>query len=194
MKIIGITGGVGSGKSSVLSYLAEQYNAYICQADHVAWELQMPGEVCYRQIVNAFGKGILHPDGTIDRQELGRIVFADKKRLLELNGIMHPAVKDRIRMLIEKQKKIETSIFVLEAALLLEEHYDEICDEMWYIHTSEPVRRDRLKQSRQYTDERIDQILSSQMKEEVFEERCDRIIENSGSFEETIRQIKEIME
>lgn len=194
MKIIGITGGVGSGKSSVLSYLAEQYNAYICQADHVAWELQMPGEVCYRQIVNAFGKGILHLDGTIDRQELGRIVFADKKRLLELNGIMHPAVKDRIRMLIEKQKKIETSIFVLEAALLLEEHYDEICDEMWYIHTSEPVRRDRLKQSRQYTDERIDQILSSQMKEEVFEERCDRIIENSGSFEETIRQIKEIME
>lgn len=194
MKIIGITGGVGSGKSSVLSYLAEQYNAYICQADHVAWELQMPGEVCYRQILNAFGKGILHPDGTIDRQELGRIVFADKKRLLELNGIMHPAVKDRIRMFIEEQKKIETSIFVLEAALLLEEHYDEICDEMWYIHTSEPVRRDRLKQSRQYTDERIDQILSSQMKEEVFEERCDRIIENSGSFEETIRQIKEIME
>lgn len=194
MKIIGITGGVGSGKSSVLSYLAEQYNAYICQADHVAWELQMPGEVCYRQIMNAFGKGILHADGTINRQELGRIVFADKKRLLELNEIMHPAVKDRIRMLIEEQKKIETSIFVLEAALLLEEHYDEICDEMWYIHTSEPVRRDRLKQSRQYTDERIDQILSSQMKEEVFKESCDRIIENSGSFEETIRQIKEIME
>ncbi len=193
MKIIGITGGVGSGKSCVLSYLEEQYNAYICQADHVAWELQMPGEACYKQIVATFGNEILTSEQLIDRKKLGAIVFSDEKQLHRLNDIMHPAVKERIRSLIEEQRQVGQPLFVLEAALLLEEHYDAICDELWYIYSSEPVRRERLKSSRGYTDERIDQIISSQMQPTVFREKCDRIIDNSGSFEETCRQIKEIM-
>ena len=193
MKIIGITGGVGSGKSRVLSYLAEEYGAFVCQADHVAWELQMPGASCYEQILSVFGRGILQDDGTINRKKLGQIVFADKERLQELNAIMHPAVKEKISLIINEQKQTDTNLFVLEAALLLEEHYDAICDEVWYIYTSEPVRRERLKSSRQYTDERINAIISTQKDEMFFREVCDKIIDNSSAFEETCRQIKEIM-
>lgn len=191
MKMIGITGGVGSGKSRVLSFLEETYDAVVCQADQVAWKLQEPGEKCYQEIVEHFGTGILNEDGTINRKALGKIVFGDEAQLLVLNAIMHPAVKNEIRNQIQKEAEKNVNLFVLEAALLIEEHYDEICDELWYIYTDEEVRRQRLKESRQYSDEKIDAIMASQLSEEVFRTACQRVIENSGTFEETCAQIND---
>ena len=191
MKIIGITGGVGSGKSRILSYMEERFQAVVCQADHVAWDLQKPGEVCYKEIVSYFGTGILNKDETIDRKVLGQIVFSNEEELLKLNAITHPAVKDAIRKQIESEVKRGIELFVIEAALLIEEHYDEICDELWYIYTDRQVRRERLKTSRQYTDEKIDAIMASQLPEEIFRERCQKIINNSGDFEETCIQLEE---
>jgi dephospho-CoA kinase len=156
MKIIGITGGVGSGKSRVLSYMEEQFKAVICQADHVAWELQEPGQKCYIEIVEHFGREILHDDGTINRKKLGQIVFNNQDELLVLNEIMHPAVKEAIVEQIKMEREKKTEYFVLEAALLLEDGYKQICDEMWYIYTDEMTRRLRLKESRAYSDEKID--------------------------------------
>lgn len=194
MKIIGITGGVGSGKSRVLSYMEEAFQAVICQADHVAWDLQKPGETCYQKIVVHFGKEILNADLTINRKALGQIVFHDERELQKLNEITHPAVKQEIKKRIFKAKENETALFVLEAALLIEEHYDEICDELWYIYTDERIRRDRLKESRQYSNEKIDAIMASQLPEAVFREKCQRIINNSNSFEETSAQLIEAIE
>lgn len=194
MKIIGITGGVGSGKSRVLSYIEEKHQAVICQADHVAWEIQKPGKRCYDQIVEEFGTSILNEDQTINRKELGQIVFHNEKKLLRLNAIMHPAVKETIKNTIQEERAKGTKIFVLEAALLIEEHYDEICDELWYIYTDESIRRIRLKESRQYSDEKIDSIMASQLSEEVFRAECQRIIENSGAFELTAKQIDDAIE
>lgn len=191
MKMIGITGGVGSGKSRVLSFLEETYDAVVCQADQVAWKLQEPGEKCYQEIVEHFGTGILNEDGTINRKALGKIVFGNEAQLLVLNAIMHPAVKNEIRNQIQKEAEKNVNLFVLEAALLIEEHYDEICDELWYIYTDEEVRRQRLKESRQYSDEKIDAIIASQLSEEVFRTACQRVIENSGTFEETCAQIND---
>lgn len=194
MKIIGITGGVGSGKSRVLSYIEETFSAVICQADHVAWELQMPGQRCYQEIIKHFGNGILNEDKTINRKALGQVVFHDEKELLILNEITHPAVKREIQDRIKREQEAGTAaFFVLEAALLIEEHYDEICNELWYIYTDEPIRRQRLKESRQYTDEKIDAIMASQLSEEVFRRQCDRVILNSGDFAETQNQIAEAM-
>lgn len=193
MKIIGITGGVGSGKSRVLSYMKDQYGAVVCQADHVAWELQEPGQKCYIQIVTHFGKNILNEDRTINRRELGQIVFSDNKKLLVLNGIMHPAVKETIVEQIEKEQKNGTEYFVLEAALLLEDGYSQICDELWYIYTGEKTRRLRLKESRAYSDEKIDAIMASQLSEEIFRKECQIVIDNSGDFEDTCYQIDEAM-
>ena len=193
MKIIGITGGVGSGKSRVLSYMEEQFKAVICQADHVAWELQEQGQKCYAEIVEHFGREILHDDGTINRKKLGQIVFNDNKELLVLNEIMHPAVKEAIVELIQIEREKQIEYFVLEAALLLEDGYKQICDEMWYIYTDEMTRRCRLKESRAYSDAKIDAIMASQLSEEVFRKECQIVIDNSGDFEDTCYQIDEAM-
>ena len=189
MKIIGITGGVGSGKSRVLSYMEEKHQAVICQADHVAWKIQEPGQECYHKIVEEYGTSILNEDKTINRKALGQIVFHNDGKLLVLNAIMHPAVKEAIKCAIEDEKAKGTELFVLEAALLIEEHYDEICDELWYIYTDEQIRRNRLKESRQYSDEKIDAIMATQLSEDVFRRECQRVIENSEEFEKTAKQI-----
>ncbi len=193
MKIIGITGGVGSGKSRVLSYMKEQFGAVICQADHVAWALQEPGQRCHMEIIERFGNDILNEDGTINRKKLGQIVFRDKKQLLVLNGIMHPAVKETIVETIQSEKEKGTSYFVLEAALLLEDDYNQICDELWYIYADEKIRRLRLKESRAYSDEKIDAIMASQLSEATFREKCQVMIDNSGDFEDTCSQIDKAM-
>ena len=193
MKIIGITGGVGSGKSRVLSFLEEKYNAIICQADHVAWKLQEPGQRSYLEIVEYFGKTILNDDQTINRGALGQIVFNDVAKLQKLNEITHPAVKDYIKeqILIEKEKGSE--LFIIEAALLLEDHYEKICDEIWYIFAREEVRRERLKESRNYTDEKIDSMIAKQQTESYFRKHCQLTIDNSGNFEDTCIQIEKAM-
>lgn len=193
MKIIGITGGVGSGKSRVLSYMEERFDAVVCQADHVAWKLQEPGQRCYKEIVKHFGNEILNEDGTINRRKLGQIVFNDNEQLLVLNGIMHPAVKESIVETIQLEKEKGTTYFVLEAALLLEEGYNQICDELWYIYTDEKNRRLRLKESREYSDEKIDAIMASQLPEETFRKECQIVIDNSGDFEDTCYQIDKAM-
>ena len=193
MKVIGITGGVGSGKSRVLSYMEETYSAFICQADHVAWELQKPGQKCYIEIVEHFGRDILNEDGTINRMKLGQIVFANNEELSVLNDIMHPAVKETIVKRIHAECENGCKYFLIEAALLLEDGYKQICDEMWYIYTDETTRRLRLKESRAYTDEKIDAIMTSQLSEEVFRTECEIVIDNSGDFEDTCYQIEKFM-
>ena len=193
MKIIGITGGVGSGKSQVLTFMKERFGAVICQADQVAWELQEPGEKCYQDIVKCFGGEILNADKTINRKALGEIVFGNDAQLRVLNGIMHPAVKAEINAIIQKEREKGTTLFVLEAALLIEEHYDEICDELWYISTDEQIRRHRLKESRNYSDEKIKAIMESQLPEEIFRKACKRVVDNNGTFEKTCMQVEDLI-
>ncbi|HBA63795.1 MAG TPA: dephospho-CoA kinase, partial [Lachnospiraceae bacterium] len=92
-----------------------------------------PGTECYKQIIGDFGAGILQEDGRIDRPALAEIVFGHPKELEKLNAALHPAVKEEVRRRIEEEKKRGTALFILEAALLLEDGYDRICDEIWYI-------------------------------------------------------------
>lgn len=193
MKVVGITGGVGSGKSMVLAHLKEAYHGMVYELDQVAKDLQRKGTSCYEEIVQCFGSGILAKDGELDRKHLAEIVFSTPEKLEQLNHIVHPAVTDYVLQEIEGARNTGVKYFFIEAALLLENDYDAICDELWYIHTSESVRRERLKASRGYTDHKIDEIIASQLPEEVFFQRCDYVIENSGDFEETKRQIGELL-
>ena len=133
MKVLGITGGVGSGKSEVLDYLESRYGAYVCQMDEVA-------------------------------------------------------VLDYVKKDIEKRKKEGRKLYVLESALLAEAG-QELCDKIWYIYTEENVRRIRLERSRGYTQEKITQMMASQLSVEQFRENCTDVIDNSGDFKETKRQI-----
>lgn len=191
MKIIGITGGIGSGKSCVLTIMEETYNVVICQTDVVAHRLQKKDEECYRKIVEEFGNAILGEDREIDRKKLGGIVFHDVDKLQKLNEIVHPAVKIQVKEEIEEARKKNCKIFLIESALLLEDHYEEICDELWYIYANETVRRERLKTSRLMTNEKIDLVMKSQASEETFRKYCHRVIDNSGTIEETKKQIEQ---
>ena len=189
MRKIGITGGIGSGKSRVLAYLNEACGAVICQADLVAHQVQLPGEDCYRKVVQTFGETILNPDGTINRKVLGGIVFGQPEKLEKLNEIVHPAVNERIREEMKKTQKEGKALFILEAALLTEPVYREMLDEIWYIHVPREIRMERLRSSRGYTDEKMYAVFANQPSEETFTEASDLVIENGGSFEETEKQI-----
>ena len=189
MKIIGVTGGVGAGKSTVLNYLEKRYGAKLILADLVGHEVMEPGHEAYEQVVKVFGQEIVSEDKTIDRKALGAIVFADEKKRMILNRIIHPAVRQEILRRLEEAELSHLSSVVVEAALFLEENYDAFCDETWYIYTDEKIRRQRLKESRGYSDERIDQIFRSQKTHEEFQKRCLFMIDNNGSEEETFRQI-----
>lgn len=190
MKVLGITGGVGSGKSEILKYLKEEYGAAVCQMDETARELQRKGTECFRKIAEAFGSGIVGGDGELDRRKLGARVFSDPQELRRLNSIVHPEVLRRVREDIEAHEAAGEKLYVLEAALLPEVGR-ELCDELWYIYVPENVRRERLKASRQYTDGKITDMITSQPSEEAFREACTAVIDNGGPFENTQRQIGE---
>ena len=190
MKVIGITGGVGAGKSEILKYLKEKHGAVIIEADKVGHLLMEPGGACYYSIVEKFGSSILNGDQTINRGKLAKIVFADETLLGELNKIIHPRVKSHIVSEIAKERAYHrTKYFVVEAALLIEDHYDVVCDELWYIHTDAEVRAKRLKASRGYDDEKIASIMANQKSPEEFRSACQAVIDNSGDLTSTYEQI-----
>ena len=185
MKIIGITGGVGAGKSTVLDHLEKQYNACVLQADKIGHLVMEPGGICYGQVIALFGKQ------TIDRKMVSDVVFAHEEMRQKLDDIIHPAVKSYILDKIEEQKKAGCTLMIVEAALLLEDHYDAFCDKVWYIHTDQEIRIERLMSSRGYTREKAENIIARQATEGFFREHADYIIQNNGDLDETWRQIEE---
>lgn len=188
MKTIGITGGVGAGKSEILNYIDKNYNCKIVLADKLAYELESPGNECFEQIVDVIGSECLDRDGFIDKKKMAALIFSDPKILDKVNGILHPAVKKYVLNLINSIND-QYDYFFLEAALLIEEEYDKILDELWYIRADAEVRRKRLKDSRGYSDEKIDSIFESQLSDEVFLKHCKTVIDNNGNLTETYNQI-----
>jgi len=193
MKVIGITGGVGSGKTQVLEYLNDKYGATICLTDEVARRLQRKGGDVFDAIVAHFGEEILDDKGELDRQKLGSIVFTDNEELAVLNSLVHPAVKEEVKKEIRKEERKNTNLFLLESALLIEDDYEEICGEVWYIHVDADIRKKRLMYARGYSEKRVDNIIASQMKKREYMMNCDRVIDNSGVFVETTMQLDRII-
>lgn len=193
MEFIGITGGVGAGKSEILRFIQENYNAKILLADEVAHDLMKPGRECYDKIVKAFpGEDIFTEDGQFDGGKLAEVIFSDDEKRERMNRIVHPAVKEEILGIYQKEKeKGKFSYFILEAALLIEEGYDKICDRLWYIDTGREIRRQRLKQSRGYSDGKIDSIFNSQLSEEEYRKHAALVIDNNGTLEDTIYQVRQ---
>lgn len=194
MHVIGITGGVGAGKTKILTYLSEHYSCRIILADGVANQLKEPGQKCYEEIVTLLGTQILKPDGTIDRLKMAERIFSDRELLQHVNEIIHPAVKEYILQAIEEERRRNKIDFLfLEAALLIEEGYESIVDELWYIYADEAVRAERLKVNRQYSDEKIQKILRSQLSDAEYRAHCSTVIDNGVALEETYRQIEKKM-
>ena len=193
MKVIGLTGGVGAGKTQILEYLNNKYGATICQADAVGKKLQKKGTECFDAIVAHFGTEILDAKGELDREKLADIVFSDKVELSVLNSIVHPAVKEEIYKKIAKEERKNTNLFILESAILIEDHYEEICDELWYIYVEDSIRKKRLIYARGYDSKKVDDIIAAQLPKSMFMKHCDRVIDNSNTFEETKIQLDKIV-
>lgn len=189
-RVLGVTGGVGSGKSTVLGFLKEDFGAEVIEADEVARQLMEPGEAAYQAVVQEFGEGILSPYPAIDRGKLAAIVFADEMKLQRLNALTHPLVKEEV---LRRIATSPASLVVFESAIPRQAFMREICDEIWYIHVPEEERIRRLMSSRNYTEEKCRQIMASQMSDEEFRALADRVIENGGSPEETRKQIRELL-
>lgn len=189
MKIIGITGGIGSGKTEVLTYIQNKYNCEIIIADEVAHRVKEPGEKCYGELTALLGKEILSADGQIDRVKMAEKIFGDEAVLLKVNQLIHPAVKDYILKKIAEAACRKIDFLFIEAALLIEDGYTDIADELWYIFAEEETRRKRLREHRNYSDEKITGILSRQLSEEEYKKHCRVLINNGGNIEETYQQI-----
>ncbi|MCR4806176.1 MAG: dephospho-CoA kinase [Lachnospiraceae bacterium] len=196
MKVIGITGGIGAGKTTVLNIIRETCSCYILLADEAAHEVKKKGHVCYDELVSLLGSGILGADGEIDKPMMADIIFkkGNEELLEQVNDIIHPRVREYILEKIEEYRKLRSvDYFFIEAALLIEDGYREICDELWYIYAPRDVRAGRLKESRNYTDDKIRNIMDKQKDDSFFRANCDRVIDNPGSLLETRRQIEAIL-
>ncbi len=192
-RVIGITGGIGSGKSEAIRYLESRYQATALRADEISRAQMRSSGVCFEEVRSLFGEEVLTPDGELNRAEIARRVFSDRELLERLNAITHPAVHEEVQARVAEARAIGGRLVCVEAALLLEENYDAICDEVWYIYAKEEIRRDRLRRSRGYSNEKIDAIMENQLSEEEFRARCDLVIENSGDASALRAQIDERM-
>lgn len=190
---IGVTGGVGAGKSLVLSYLRDAHGAVIIMLDEVGRELMEPDGACFKPVVELFGPEVVQKDGTLDRPLIAKKMFNDEDLRAKLNGIIHPAVLKETMRRIYKAEDEGVRLLIVESAILLETNYDAICDEVWYIYADARVRAERLRESRGYDDARIKKTMEAQMTDEEFKKRADHVIDNSGDFELTKGQIDEIL-
>ena len=188
MLVIGITGGVGCGKSTAVDIMRETYGARTLIADNLGHEAMEPGTAAYGEILRVFGDEVVLPDGEIDRGRLAEIIYADDAKREQLNGIIHPFVKERIR---ERMREWEDEpLVVLETAILFETGCETLCDEVWGVLADRDVRIGRLVRTRGYSEEKAVSIMEKQMGDEEFIRRCHRILYNNGSVEELEDQIK----
>lgn len=185
MKVIGLTGGIACGKSTVARILSD-LGAVVVDADAVVHRLQEPGQEVYRQIVEAFGPSILAPDGRLDRAALGRIVFADPEALARLEALTHPAVIAEVERLLGQ---ITAPAAVVEAVKLVEAGMHERCDSLWLVVCRPEVQASRLA-SRGLDEAAIRARLRAQPAVDGMAAIADVVIENSGSSAETRRQVE----
>lgn len=207
IRILGITGGVGSGKSAVMDILEKDYGAKIILADLVSHELMEPGMAVYEEILAAFGPEITGkssdagpetPGPPIDRAKLGQIVFSNPEKLALLNRITHTGVADeirkRIRSYISGRPRSDARLLIaVEAALLIGSGLEPDLDSLWYIYVNEEERIRRLMAGRGYSREYAKSIANRQLSDHDFRENCDVIIDNSGDLSETRKQIDRIL-
>lgn len=186
--IIGLTGEIGNGKSTVTDILKEYgYQAFIC--DDIANDIMMNNTKVYEDIIQLFGNEIIREDLALDKRKISDIVYKDEEMLIKLNKIIHPAVIDFIKNNLKPDNN-----YVIESAILFDTDLVLLCDKIIYVYTNYEERLKRLSESRNLSEEKIKEILSNQMESEDFKEKSDYVIDNSFSPSDTKEQLKKILD
>ncbi|HYR42796.1 MAG TPA: dephospho-CoA kinase [Terriglobia bacterium] len=189
---VGLTGGIGTGKSTV-GIMFIELGCHLLDADRITHELFRPGEPVYTAVVQAFGENILSPDGTINRSVLGEIVFSDPRARTKLNGIVHPAVVQRQRdWLNEMEAKDPNGIGIVDAALMIEVGTYKNYDKVIVVTCTPDVQKQRLRARSGLSEEQIEARIGSQMPLEEKVKYADFVIENSGDLANARRQVAEV--
>lgn len=190
-KVIGLTGGIGSGKTFVALRAQGKYRVPVLFADEIGHSALESGTDTYEKVIAAFGKDILTPDGAVDRRRLGDLVFSDERKLEILNGIVHPFIEAYVSAEIERLKMdAQVRYILLEAAILLQSKLVDFCDEVWMVKADENFRRQRLKDFRGYTEQKIDGIMQVQLSEAEVQKYARQVIINNGDLAEIDRQLE----
>lgn len=188
-KILGLTGGIASGKTTVANYL-KSLNIDIIDADNIARELMQAGEPLVLKIVEQFGEEILLPNGEINRKRLGSIIFGSKEKRKQLDNLVQGKIRERIVKDKEQLIKEGKELIVLDIPLLYEKNYEKIVDEVMVVYLDDDLQLKRLmNRNRELTKEDARNRIKAQMplKEKI--KKADVLIDNNGNFEQTIKQV-----
>jgi dephospho-CoA kinase len=179
--VIGLTGGIGAGKTAVAQLLAT-LGARVIDADRIGHEVYRPGSEGFRRVVEAFGPGIVGADGAIDRPALARVVFSDSQALARLNAIVHPLIAAELaRRIAATRAAGHAGPVVIEAAVLLEAGWQRIVDRVWVVSASRENAIARVMASRGLSRADVERRLDAQMPDEERRGLADLVIENDGS-------------
>jgi dephospho-CoA kinase len=189
VKIIGLTGGIGSGKSTAARFLAE-FGAEVIDLDKVGNDAFKKGEKAYEKAVREFGQTILDKEGEIDRAKLGKIVFNDREALKRLNGIVHPEIDKTVADKIHESHRRGLKVLVLEAAAMLEAKRTWQVDEVWITIAPEKTILERLQQRPGYNEADVRARINSQMTNEERIKQAKVVINNDGTIDELKIQVK----
>ena len=186
--VIGLTGGAGSGKSHIAGILESVCKICHINTDQISRSQMLKGGCVFQKVVDYFGPEFLDDAGEINRQKLGEYIFQRPEELEVLNAITHPPVKEEVRRVIEKADKEGYDVILLESALLIEAGYKEICDEIWYVYAKRQIRKQRLLETRGYSEARIHDMFRSQKTDLFFREHADYVIDNNEQSEDMLRK------
>ncbi len=191
MKVIGLTGGIGSGKSTVSKFLTE-LGAIIIDADRIGHEAFEPNTEAYREVVKTFGKEILSPSGEIDRHKLGSIIFANHQARAKLNKIMHPRIYDTVKAKIEEFRRRALSAVVIEAPLLIEAGWAKLVDEVWVTVAPQQTVLERLTKGTGLTKAQSLARIRAQLTTEERIKHADVIIDTNCTLDELKTKVREL--
>ena len=189
--VIGLTGGIASGKSTVSAKLKE-LGAAVIDADILAREVVSKGEIAYNRIVQCFGEGILLPSGQINRKRLGGIVFSDKEKLSLLNSITHPEIVNKVQDRIRELKAAGIKVIVVDAAILIEMGLHKYVDSVWVVTVERETQIKRLIERDKFDYKESENRVNSQFTNEVRRKYADVIIDNNKSIEEVGKRLEEL--
>ena len=188
MKVIGLTGGIGSGKSTITSYLLGK-GLPVIDADKLSRDIVAPGSEGLEKIALHFGSAYLMPDGQLDRAKMGAAVFSDSAKLGLLNSLLHPILRLEIQKKINQYRVMQYPLIFLDAAILIEAGMQDLVDEIWLIYATPENQIQRIMQRDHFNRQQALDRIKSQMPIEEKKQYADRIIDNNGTREKTIEQV-----